>query len=273
MTKVLYEPFVLGILCGGLGNQLFIIACTYAYSLKYDKQFYLSKTWEGITKNRPSYWDNLLNNLSIFTVDTKLLISKYIYNEPKFSVSEIPKEKNLILKGYFQSEKYFSNYKTEIKKLLVLTEELNLYAKNILKDIMTPVAVHIRRGDYKNLTDIHCIQNNNYYIKAKKYIDEKLCNKISYVYFSDDIEWVKNTFSLNENDIIINESIDYKEFAIMQQCHHFIIANSSFSWWAAWLSESDIDKIVIAPEKWFGSKGPQDYNDIYPDSWIKLSDD
>lgn len=257
-------------LVGGLGNQLFIIAATYAYSLKYNKAFHISKTWSGISESRPSYWTTLLKNIP----GVKDLTNYIDYKEKDFSYNPIPKYKgNIRLKGYYQSPKYFSGYEEKIRHLFKLPEDLNSFASEYMKkfDGNTTVAIHIRRGDYLKLSKTHYIQSIDYYNTAKKVMEEKLGFRPLYLYFSDDKEWVRDNFILEATDTIIDDlDKDYEEFAVMQKCNHFIIANSSFSWWAAWLS--NLDGIIIAPLQWFGSKGPSNWSDIYPENWITLKD-
>lgn len=268
---------IIGYLTGGLGNQLFIIATTYAYSLEHTKQFYLTKTWKGISQSRPFYWNTLLKNVPKEYLVEPYEIDKFPrYKEPTFAYQKIPKfNQNQVLDGYFQSPKYFEKYEFEIQKLLELPSELVDFANDKLKDLedKTLVMVHVRHGDYKKSPDVHHILNLEYYQNAKQTMEVKLGFRPTYVYFSDDIPWVTKNFDLIDSDIIIQCDKDYEEFAVMQQCDHFIIANSSFSWWTAWLSQKSLqNKIVIAPIKWFASKGPQNWYDIYPDNWIVLQE-
>ncbi len=266
------SPSVIGQLTGGLGNQFFIIAVAYAYSLKYNTNFLLSEKWKDMNKDRPSYWDNIfynIKNMNCFTSQERISKTK-TYNEPKFSYTQIPKFKsNIVLKGYFQSPKYFEDYENEIRELFKLPKFLKdfAYEKLLSLNDKTLVAIHIRRGDYLKNQDYHIIQPLEYYKNSMKIIEQKLGLRPTYVYFSDDKNWVRNNFTLSTDDIVMNCDTDYEEFAVMEQCHHFIIANSSFSWWASYLSDNK-DKIIIAPEKWFGTKGPKDYEDIYHKSHI-----
>jgi hypothetical protein len=267
-----FKPGVAGCLVGGLGNQLFIIAATYAYCLENDRRFFITKTWENISESRPSYWNNLLKNITSFVSEEQIKRTT-VYQEKDFSYNKIPLFKhNIILKGYFQSAKYFEKYENKIRTLLELPEDLKTFAIEKLKNFesQTLVAVHIRRGDYLQSYDFHITQSLLYYQASQKYIEEKLGFRPTYLYFSDDSKFVENNFEFKNNDTIITCEKDYEEFAVMQQCHHFIIANSTFSWWAAWLSQTSKEKIVIIPKKWFGPKGPKNWNDIYPDKWIKI---
>ena len=239
-------------LSGGLGNQLFQIANGYAYSLRYNKNFFVSKDWNG-RPDRPPYWNSLLQNLQPYLKD----ISEFKgteYREPRWSYTPIPFiEGDVILKGYFQSEKYFEDFREEVRKLF------NIYPDNLQNN---NVAVHIRRGDYLHNPDLHTILEKEYYDKAKELIETKIGKVPNYIYFSDDIEWVKNTFKndLKQNDTIVSGLPDYEEFKRMLNCTNFILANSTFGWWASWFSKSNF---IIAPEKWFGPQFIESWKDIY----------
>jgi hypothetical protein len=271
---------VIGQMTGGLGNQLFVIAATYAYCKKYNKNFYITASWKDYSKERPDYWDNILsfiklNRNLVFNSQIKK-VKSYEYKSSEYK--EIPEfNHNIILKGYFQSEKYFKEYKNEIRTMLSLPEYYKKLANVKLakfgEEII--VAIHIRRGDYLKHPGVYHILSKNYYDNAKKVLEEKIGFRPIYLYFSNDKKWVKEHFILEGKDEIIEELKDYVEFAIMSQCHHFIIANSTFSWWAAYLSntlERILPKIVIVPENWYGEKWTEDWKDIYPEGWIRISD-
>jgi GR25 family glycosyltransferase involved in LPS biosynthesis len=262
---------------GGLGNQLFEIANGYAYSLRYNKRFYITGSWGGITKDRPTYWNNYLKNLKPYLITPKRIRKIKVYKEPKFSYKKIYNVKgHICFEGYYQSEKYFEDYREAVRKLFALPDDLK---PTFIKEGIC-VAIHIRRGDYLTKSDFHINIEKFYYDNAKKLIEEKLGFRPNYYYFSDDITWVKETFKesdpeVSKNDKFISGFKDYEELYIMSLCDHFIIANSSFSWWGAWLSvaQSEENKIVIAPDTWFGPSGIQDYEDIYPKKSIKMNID
>jgi GR25 family glycosyltransferase involved in LPS biosynthesis len=267
--------FVSPYLMGGLGNQMFMIANAYAYSLRTKSNFLLEdKIHCG---NRASYFNNLLINLNKYmgNMPNSLRVS-----EQSFHYNVIPEEfskQHMYFYGYFQSEKYFRDFVSEIKNLFKLPETLEFYTENKLKSMNlnkenVTVALHIRRSDYLNLQNFHPVQTLEYYESGKKIIEDKLGFKPTYLYFSDDKFWVKENFlfgSEGSGDQIIECENDYEEFALLQKCDHYIIANSSFSWWGSWLSSKNSNKIIVAPEKWFGPDGPQDYYDIYTEHMIK----
>lgn len=265
--------FVSPTLMGGLGNQLFMIANAYAYSLRTKSNFLLEdKIHYG---NRALYFNNLLINLNKYlgnNINTLKVLEKNFHYNP---IPEEFSKQHLQFQGYFQSEKYFQDFISEIKNLFKLPESLEIYSENKFKSLnLNPedvtVALHIRRSDYLNLQNIHPVQTIEYYEKAKKILEEKLGFKPIYLYFSDDKIWVREKFSLEAKDQIIECENDYEEFALLQKCDHYIIANSSFSWWGSMLSSKNPNKIIIAPEKWFGPDGPQDYYDIYTEYMIKI---
>jgi hypothetical protein len=257
---------VVPLIMGRLGNQLFMIANAYAYSLRYGYNFKLEDKKD--CGNRGVYYDNILIELKKYI--NKDIKHSHTYSEPRFEFTAIPRIGNhLKLFGYFQSDKYFKDYHNEIKELFALP----FYIKDSIDEYTTKdvvVAIHIRRTDYLNHPNYHPTQNKEYYEKGKKIIEDKLESRPTYYYFSDDKEWVKSTFELNDKDKIVDFKEDYMEFALMQQCNHFIIANSTFSWWAAWLSQIDKNKIVIAPSKWFGPEANKNWQDIYCENWIVI---
>jgi hypothetical protein len=218
---------------------------------------------QGFTSNK--YKDNLFKNLK----DESLTNVKFsgVYTETKFSYSELPKQDNIILNGYFQSEKYFSKYFDYIRdKVFHISEEkqeeIDDYLVNLVGEEGSITGVHVRRGDYMNLTDFHTPCSIEYYQEAMKIIGEG-----HFIFISDDMEWCKETFK-GENIHYSDFTNEIDDFYLMMGCNNHIIANSSFSWWGAYLS--DWDNKVVAPKKWFGPKGPQDQQDVIPNNWIKI---
>jgi hypothetical protein len=252
-------PSVYVKLCGGLGNQLFQIANGYAYSLRYNKNFYISRTWHGMKPERPSYWDSIFKCLQPYLKD----LSEFrgtLYKEPTWYYKEIPYiEGDVIFEGYHQCEKYFEDYSEEVRKLF------NIYPKDTefknSKENKSSIAVHIRRGDYLKCPEFHYILQKDYYDKAKEVIKSKI-NSCNYIYFSEDTEWVKETFKhdIDKEDKIISGLSDIEEFQLMVNCKGFIIANSTFGWWASWFSQSEL---IVAPKNWFGPLFNESYESIY----------
>ena len=131
------------------------------------------------------------------------------------------------------------------------------------------VSLHVRRGDYL-LHDVHNTDKLEYYTKAMTYLESKVDNP-TYFMFSDDIEWVKQNFRSQHKMIFVDfndAKTNYEDIKLMSNCKHNIIANSSFSWWSAWLNTNP-NKIVTAPQVWFNGD-MYDYTDLVPKSWIRF---
>lgn len=243
---------------GGLGNLLFQISAAHSLAISNnDISCFNISTTTGIQHKNPiKYISNIFRNLNHCTV-----ANSQMYNEPKFSYSPIPYKENLTLNGYFQSEKYFKNNRSEILKLFNILDVDKTYIENKYSSILkNSVSVHVRRGDYLYYPNVHPTQSNDYYNKALQTI-----NPDNILIFSDDLNWCKNNFKtghfIHEDDVI--------SLYLMSYCTNNIICNSSFSWWGAWLNQKD-NKKVIAPTSWFGKNGPQDYQDIYCQDWTIL---
>ena len=142
-----------------------------------------------------------------------------------------------------------------------------------LKNIKgTPsVSLHIRRGDYLSdlkVSKVHGMCDIEYYQKAISYLSSRIQDPVVYV-FSDDIEWCKKNLGFLKNKVFIdNTKTAIEDLELMRNCDHNIIANSTFSWWGAWLNEND-DKIVVAPRKWFFSERMQHLTPV-PTEWMKI---
>lgn len=237
---------------GGLGNQLFQIAAGVSLAREVGDKFFLIEGQHHLPQqgnNINIYRSSLLKNID-FTSSIPNNISAY--HEPCYSYRQIPKKSNQILIGYFQSEKYFESIKNEI---------LNLFSLETQE--MPPginVSMHIRQGDYLKNKDFHPIQPQEYYFKALEEVGSY--DNLFVVSDSELPAWVHQI----KNVRLIKNSSDIKDLSLMASCHHNIIANSSFSWWGAWMNQSN-NKKVIAPKIWFGPKGPQDWQDIYCKNW------
>lgn len=185
--------------------------------------------------------------------------------------------KSAYIKGNFQSEKYFTTIKgllqTELTPRLQIDEGYLNYQENIVAS--NSVSLHIRRGDYVSnprIYDKHGVCPISYYKQAVRLITENYSNAKFFV-FSDDIEWAKNILDFIRDKQIIehfenSNHSDVQELWLMSQCKNHVIANSSFSWWGAWLSKND-NKLIVAPRKWF-LNSPHDTKDLIPESWIRM---
>jgi hypothetical protein len=212
----------------------------------------------------------LINFFFLHKNKKKFERSPYIFNEDLLKKKI---DKNISLEGFFQSEKYFIHYKKKILKLLRFPKEKNKLFQNYLNLIKNrnSVAIHIRRGDYLNnpkVRYVHGILKENYYKRSINYIKKRVKNPLFFI-FSDDINLVKNTFLIfnDKKHIFIDTKSSFSDLYLMSNCKNFIIANSTFSWWGAWLSKNR-HKIVCAPKKWLSAKISTP--DIIPKSWVKI---
>jgi hypothetical protein len=259
--------YISSVLIGGIGNNLFQIAAGYALSLNH-KRDYICSTKEIHHTHNPltCYRNNILRNIKFF--DDSLPFE--MYQEINFEYKEInPTHNNLKIYGYFQSEKYFENYKNEIIDLFKIDDDtkIKLYEKyNDIINNENTCSVHIRRGDYVNLQNYHPLQSIDYYKSAFS----KLNKDTHYIIFSDDLNWCKDNFKFLSNVQFIDGNKDYEDLYLMSLCKNNIIANSSFSWWGAWLNQNK-NKVVISPKLWFGpSFSDKNTNDVYCKNWLIL---
>jgi Glycosyl transferase family 11 len=215
---------------------------------------------------------NLYINWLIFRNGLKKVI-QHVNDKPD---DWINKSHNSYLIGSFQSEIPFINIATEIRSQFVFKEPLpRSFDQLFAKLNSNSVAIHIRRSDYlkENNLKIHGICGLDYYMRAVKYISEKIKNPVFFV-FSDDLAWVKVNLSfLNKYLIYYVDDINSKnsqKLQFMVNCRHFIVANSSFSWWGAWLSTNE-KKIVVSPSNWYNDLNlNKASNLIIPSNWIRL---
>jgi hypothetical protein len=262
---------------GGLGNQMFQIAAAYAHAKKnYDTAvFDLNNSYtphQG--QNISKYKTNIFNGFN--HMDNVYDLCNNTFTQPSHSYCDIPYFNNQQLQGYFQSEKFFINNKTELINLFIegLKSHKSWFeVEKDFKDIrlllrgeIPIVSIHIRRGDYLKFLGIHDPCPIEYYQESIKLMKDKIGNFQPY-FISDDIEWCKTAF--NGIGMYSNKKDELEDMIIMLNCDHNIIANSSFSWWGAYLNNNN-NKIVIGPEKWFGHYGPKDQDDIIPINWIKI---
>ena len=259
---------------GGLGNMMFQIAAT--ISIAKDKQ--TEASFPNLNPhldylNNETQHNPLLNytkeykTLNIFK-DLKTLSPVKNINTVSYPFYYEQKEINddVIIDGFFQTEKYFIN-KDNISKLFKVGNKLNEYLNNKYLNILNyhTTSIHVRRGDYLKFNNIHLPQDLKYYQES---INITKQNTEKYLIFSDDIEWCKLKFQGNRFIFIENER-DYVELYLMSLCKNNIISNSSFSWWGAWLNSNE-SKIIISPKQWFGEMIKEDDSDIIPENWKRI---
>jgi len=277
-------------LMGGLGNQIFQIFTTISYAIKSKNKFvFLSvdKLGGGSTTLRYTYWNTFFSKLKSFLVK-ELPHPTHVIKEKQFSYNELPIHeminKDILLYGYFQSYKYFQeNYEIICKMLDINKKKQELLDKLGINNeyFNNIISMHFRIGDYKQIQQIHPIATYNYYEKALTYIKNqgiKPNENYTILYFCEDgdiddalkiIRQLEMKFSLFKFERGMKEIADWEQLLLMSNCHHNIIANSSFSWWAAYLNNWD-DKVVCYPSIWFGSEKKNNITDLCPHTWKKI---
>lgn len=279
---------------GGLGNQLFQFATAYAQNtdLNIDFDFLASQEPSSETFTQRSFELKLFPNIRFKELkqsDRKFFLSKGLLHKIRRKLSQvtivkqegndfvdIPDAKHIYLDGFFQSEKYFQHAR---QKILQIYEFPDLDARNqhiknqIIAAGFHSVSIHIRRGDYvkPHIANYHGLLPLDYYQEALRTLAAEVPDLRLFI-FSDDVSFARAEFTNFHNAVIVegNDHAAWKDMALMSCCAHHIIANSSFSWWGAWLS-THAGGINIAPKNWFNAQ-VVDFNidDIVPQNWIKI---
>jgi glycosyltransferase involved in cell wall biosynthesis len=273
-------------LMGGLGNQMFQYAFGKALESKNSqngakRRVLFDNTWFDEIKDKNSNGVTLREYaLGIFKPNITFSTKKQRKNCKKTDVTNIPfsfdsslfKQNNAYIEGYFQNENYFSDIPEIIRKEFNFPKisETDEFNTNILKKIHScknPVFIHIRRGDYLNLKG--WALSDKYYHNAVNYIKSHINSPTFFVFGQDCDDYIKNELKLDvPYELIGNTNSDnhedWKDMFLMSQCKHGIIANSSFSWWAAWLCQND-DKIIVAPTPWLDNN-----DETICKNWVKI---
>jgi hypothetical protein len=240
-----------------LGNQMFQYAATLGIVEKINTHgnfaidnTYLSECFElGSLKNARVFANNL-------------------YQEPRFDfcddIFRIDPNLHTDLQGYFQSEKYFDHCSGRVKTDFTFKENIR---HKVSEDLPVGVlcSLHVRRTDYLQLAHVHTNLQVDWYEQAfenqKKYFGDEIIP----VVFSDDIDWCKENLSHLSDNTFFSDGDTYYDLCMMSFCNAHIIANSSFSWWGAYLGGGR----TVAPKEWFGESNPHgDWKDIYCDGWV-----
>jgi len=228
---------------GRLGNMMFQMAATIALALRHNDKYIFPRSQ---VENYFSLYECFSNNITNTTA----------YIEPGFHYTEIPYRQNLDIRGFFQSERYFADYKDVIQALL--TPRIGYGIKR------NTTAIHVRRGDYTKLTREYAKLDMNYYKRAMDIIKSK-----QYLVFSDDITWCRQQF-VGDNIEFSEGFLPIEDMAHMISCENHIICNSTFGWWGAYLAKNP-SKIVVAPNQWFGPALSQhNTKDLIPTAWHKI---
>jgi hypothetical protein len=260
----------------GLGNQLFQYFTALSISQKINSDLYLDLSAFKNDKLRKFELNQF--NLSYKIYKPKLLdIFKFqILKDKQLGFQHNVLSKNdIYLKGYWQSYKYFDYIKDEIYKSI--PRKIDLHKKFNKKKSVNFVSIHVRRGDYITNPRINrrfktC--SVEYFNKSIKLLESKE-NNLQLVFFSEDFNYIKQTFSKYKDAIFLKPDINnpLNDLAIMYNCNHNIISNSTFSWWGAWLNKTP-NKKVICPDSWFFlDKDNFFLKDLIPNDWLQIEND
>ena len=282
---------------GGLGNQLFQYAFGYAISQKKDEVLKLDTNNLEVHGLRDFelelYNINIIlaskeevkklkyKNENIFDKVLRKIkrkdapLSNQYYKEYTFNFDKNIFDKDIYFEGYWQSEKYFKDNREDLLKQFTLKKEIHPQSQQYRQKIKSTesVSLHIRRGDYvtdARTNNVHGTCSLDYYKNAVLQIDEKVKSAHFFI-FSDDLDWTKENLDFIDGITFVElaEDIpDHEEIYLMSLCKHNIIANSSFSWWGAWLNQNG-NKMVITPNQWFNDTSI-DTSDLIPKDWIRL---
>lgn len=287
-------------LMGGLGNQMFQYAMGRSLAYRVGTELKLDLAWfaerptsatsrsfelnafrihaspatrnevEQLRRSRGGKFSSLARQLNPYRTKTFIEEKGFAFDP---SVMGLPD--NVFLKGYWQSEKYFQDIVnlllTEFYPINDLNQEARVFEEAI--NASNSVSLHVRRGDYVTSTSARVFHGTcpiSYYLEAATFVIKKATDA-QFFLFSDDPKWVKDNFDLPFQVTVIevrNPRSAWEDMYLMSRCRHHIIANSTFSWWGAWLNRNP-DKMVIAPRHWFADTSI-DTSDLIPSSWIRL---
>jgi len=289
---------------GGLGNQLFQYACGRALTLDSGKKLVLDISRFDSHRRNETPWPYALSDFHIKAQvglspfqgrllkasgkkrGLKKKIAQLLFpvthvTEAGFVYQEAARATALtgayFFDGYWQSAKYFDHQRTALLDDLQLTQPLSARSQALLDKISlssSSVALHIRRGDYVTNASANAVHGTctiDYYLNAMSHMENTFVAPVFFV-FSDDIEWAKSNLGNKHSMVFANYDQNvpaHEDMHLISACQHQVIANSSFSWWGAWLNRNP-DKIVIAPQKWF-QDAKLDTRDLVPDAWVKIS--
>lgn len=254
------QKIIVSSLGGGLGNMLFMTAAATGLSKKHGHKQHFYDNHYGILHGTPiSYKDTVFRNLPLLEHD---LLQVVPVNEQSFHYTPVEApDDNVIVNGYFQSPKYFEHCKQDVVRLFSCPEDLKqeLLSKYDLSDT---VSIHVRRGNYVSLSHNHYNLSLSYYKNAVDYF-----KGYRFLIFSDDIAWCKENFIGDEYRFAEGQT-EVEDLYLMSLCTHNVIANSTFSWWGAYLNQNP-NKQIVYPDKWFGP-GYKDWktSDLFPDEWV-----
>ena len=268
---------------GRLGNQMFEFAALRGIAAKHEYDICIPPSNHTGIENYSLHQCFKLDHILTGFIESESYISEQHFHFNQDIFDNCPD--NVSLYGFFQSEKYFSNISDIIRKDFTFHDDIINPCKEFISQFENPIMLHVRRGDpnlidprgfkwaYVNCSDQHPVQPIEYYKKSLSYFDDDQ----PVIVFSDSPEWVYENKFFNDDRFFISEPVDkysdgsylpYIDLCLMSLCSHAIIANSSLSWWGAWLI-SNPNKKIIAPKMWFGpTYADKNTKDLYLNDWF-----
>jgi len=235
-------------------------------------------TLKEVRRYIPNLWNTNKIILQFYRIK-RILTGRRLYQEKKkFCIDEniFSIKDNTYLYGYFQTSGYFEDIRSDLLYSFEFKTPPNQINRELMAQISreNAVSIHVRRGDYIN-SPFHLLGMDDYYMKAIKIISEKVTSPTFYI-FSNDYDWVIENFKdlpIKKTIVQINntESDAHMDMKLMSMCKHNICANSSFSWWGAWLNQYT-ERIIIVPQRWFNNSVIYNTstNDLIPKDWIRI---
>lgn len=290
-------------LMGGLGNQLFQLCCVLALGLRTNTPVVIlsnyMKNFNG-RSDRPTYWDTLFAGLSrhvaVVPKERREMRDVLFFKEPAFHYTPLPTSpiavgRDVAFHGYYQSEKYFKPHFDVLYDMFGfqqlredVLQKCGLSVASMENTIS--ISMHFRLGDYKHLTHIHPLATYDYYRNALSYLAthtmDGLSSRVVVYYFCEEedlavVTWMVERLAAEAElgctfvFTRANPSLaDWEQMLLMSCCTHHIIANSSFSWWGAYLNRNPT-KVVCYPSVWFGPSVEHDTKDLIPPEWVRIS--
>lgn len=261
---------------GRFGNQLFQFSAVIGIAEKLNHEAFFSRFninygFNQVLKNGVVF-DAKIDIVNCFDINDNYFIENLRinnnYNEPFFHFDEnvfnLPD--NTDINGYFQSEKYFSHCSEKILNILKIKEDVLKISYSLIPNTEKKlVGIHVRRGDYLNLSQFHPWVGLEYLNNSISLFNS---DDYHFVVCSDDYHWCNEQWGNNKDFTVIKSPSSYVDFAVLTLCDHHIISNSSFSWWSSYLSKNK-NKKVIAPKSWFGESYTQNNTkDLYRNDMI-----
>jgi hypothetical protein len=268
-------------LMGGCANQLFQYATGLALARRQGARLQLDVSHYDVSDTHRAYALGLFRGVTaelVHELEGEVIREQGLpYNPTVFE--NVPRRVSIC--GYWQCEKYFFGLREELSEQLSPREPLPAFHEEIARQIAQAgtrsVFLHVRRTDYVG-NPFHLVLPVSYYEASAAVIAAKVCDPVFFI-FSDDADWCRDNFKLPYPTVIADEAASgnppklRREDAtlwLMRQCEHGVIANSSFSWWGAWLGADANGGIVVAPQGWFGPAWNEDPRDIVPIRWLRI---